>query len=139
MVNTSAVGETLNSGVCVVCSFCNFAVTPTAAREITHDYNYKELYKSLNKVEADSATLKAFVPTVASSMEIAIKSAIWYWKKENINTYADLDDIGKVSAAVNYPAKLKLKTFNTDGINGLDERKRFYSILKDVFNYENCK
>lgn len=75
----------------------------------------------------------------ASNLEYAIKSAAWYWKKNNINKYADIDDIEKVSAAINYPDLLNQKVFKTDGIRMLDKRKEYYRNLKTILKYDECK
>ncbi|MFT3793657.1 hypothetical protein [Flavobacterium sp.] len=61
-----------------------------------------------------------------------------YWDKENINQYADEDNVEKVSAAVNYPNLLTKKPFSASGVNGLVERKNYYEYLKEIFNYEDC-
>ena len=107
--------------------------------QITNIENYQGYYQSLfNKLPNDSQ-IKSFVPTLASSMETAIKSTVWYWKKENINKYADLDDVERVSAAVNFPARLNSAIFSSTGINGLEDRRRFCNNLKNIFDYENCK
>lgn len=106
---------------------------------VTHDYGYKGFYKHLNSKEPTAKELSEFVPKVASNLEFAIKSAAWYWQKNNINQYADKDDLERVSAAINYPNLLNKKEFNSDEINGLTERKKTYDLMKIIFNYENCK
>ncbi len=107
--------------------------------QLTHDYNYKAFYKSLYNKEADAIELKVFVPKVANSLEMAMRSAIWYWKKEKINQYADKDDLARVSAAINLQSMADDATINVGKINGYIERKKYYLILKNIFDYENCK
>lgn len=106
---------------------------------ITHDYGYKEFYKHLFSKEPTTKELEQFVPKVASNLEYAIKSAAWYWKKNNINKYADKDEIEKVSAAINYPNLLNQKVFKSDGIRMLDKRKEYYRNLKNILKYDECK
>ena len=107
--------------------------------QLTHDYNYKDYYKSIYGVNPEEEILKKFVPTLANSMEMAMKSAVWYWKKGNINKHAEKDDLVRVCAAVNYPALSDNSKINENNINGFKERKRYYLILKTFFDYENCK
>lgn len=56
-----------------------------------------------------------------------------YLKKKN--EYADLDDLGNVSSIVNAGSP----HINTERLNGYEERKNYYLILKNFFDYENCK
>ncbi|MEO7522466.1 MAG: hypothetical protein ABIT58_00150 [Ferruginibacter sp.] len=137
--------------------------------QITHDYNYLEFYDDLKKTDflkkyekqrlnenetfSDYLTRSKdksfpdgfidefilFVKSIAGSTEMAMKSAIWYWKKKKINQYADADDLGKTTAAINYPSELTKKTVNTDVLNGYEDRKKILLRCKDIFDYENCK
>ena len=50
----------------------------------------------------------------------AVDSAVWYWKKHNLNKYADLDDI-----------KMITREFN-GGYNGLEDRTRCVDIFKKI-------
>lgn len=70
-------------------------------------------------------------------MYYACDAAGWYWHINGINEYADNDDIIGVSAKVNAPSAKKQKT--SEGINGFDNRKKYYELLKIIFDYENCK
>ncbi len=106
--------------------------------QLTHDYNYKELYKiGSGKVPTDEELIE-FVPKVAKSMKIACQGSAWYWDKLKINTYADNDDSNKVSAAINRPKALNDET-ELNNINGLDKRILYTSYFKLAMNYENCK
>ena len=101
-------------------------------------YNYIPFYKSIYFTEPDAKTLEKFVSTIATSMEWAMKSAIWYWKTNKINDYADQDDVDRVSAAVNFPQRLKEQPFTTNGMYGVLERRRYCFLFKSIFDYENC-
>ena len=59
-------------------------------------------------------------------------------EKNNVNKYADLDDVDRVSAAINRPSLLKNKVFNPDSINGLDSRRKLYILVKNILDEENC-
>ncbi|TRX30454.1 hypothetical protein FNW52_20135 [Flavobacterium sp. ZT3R18] len=117
--------------------------------QLTHDYNYEpyfEYWKSVPKTEVGVfvfppkveppkifTDFEYFVKSISSNLFLACDSAGWYWKNNNINKYADLDDIRKVSAKVNNPSASE----NTTGvINGLAERTVIYNLLKPIFEYE---
>ncbi len=74
---------------------------------------------------------------ISTGMYYACDAAGWYWHINGINEYADNDDIIGVSAKVNAPSAKKQKT--SEGINGFDNRKKYYELLKIIFDYENCK
>lgn len=109
--------------------------------QLTHKENYQNFYKSYyNKKENPAEKeLKAFVPLVASDLKIALASAGWYWKDKNVGQYADKDDVGKVSAAINYPKALTTNPFSSAGIKMLDKRKLYYELIKEFFHYDECK
>lgn len=74
-----------------------------------------------------------FVKSISTDLFFVCDSVGWYWKKNNINKYADLADIRKVSAKVNNPSASE----NSSGtINGLDERTEIFNFLKPIFEYE---
>lgn len=117
--------------------------------QLTHNYNYAPYFnywKSVPNKEKDDfefppkeeenkmfTVYKDFVKSVATDLFLACDSAGWYWKKNNINKYADLDNIRKVSAKVNNPSASE----NTkETINGLAERTEIYNLLKPIFEYE---
>lgn len=103
---------------------------------ITHDYNYESFYEHLNGKKPTNTELQEFVPKLASSTELAVKSAVWYLNNVNIQNYFNDDNVNNVSAAINYPKALTTK--NYDSINGLLERKRFFNLLKEIIGYEEC-
>jgi predicted chitinase len=107
--------------------------------QVTKKGGYIDFYEYLFKKKPTEAQLKEFVPQVATNLEYAVLSAGWYWNKNNINQYADKDDLGRVSAAINHPKSLNKIPFNTDSLNGMKDRKDFCTLLKIIFNYENCK
>lgn len=48
-------------------------------------------------------------------------SALWYWNTNNLNKYADLDDLGTITKKIN------------GGFNGLDDRKKWLNHYKNEF------
>ena len=53
----------------------------------------------------------------------AIESALWFWQRNNLNSFADRDD-------------LKGQTFKINGgYNGLEERLKYYEKAKQVLAY----
>lgn len=52
--------------------------------------------------------------------EYALKSACWFWNKNNLNQYADKDDIITITKRIN------------GGTNGLDDRKSILSKAKKI-------
>lgn len=111
---------------------------------VTSKSNYEKFYVHLFSNNPDTNQLTAFVPNVAKKLEYAVRSGGWYWtdadqSMKNINEFADLDDIEKVSAAINHPSILHDKKLDTGKINGYAKRKEYYEYLKTIFNYENCK
>lgn len=108
--------------------------------QLTHDYNYKELYKAKEKKEPSDIELKEFVPKIATSMKLACQGSAWYWNKLKAYQYADIDDPTKVSASINYPKALNGNENDIASINHLSERKLYTNKLKQIFNYEKfCK
>jgi putative chitinase len=52
-------------------------------------------------------------------------SALWFWNKNNINKYADLDDVKKVTRTIN------------GGYNGLKHRKELLEKYKTIFEVQS--
>jgi hypothetical protein len=80
-----------------------------------------------------------FVKLLSISIYWACDSAGWYWNKTKLNKFANDDEnaIIVVSAKVNNPSASENPTGT--GINGLDDRKKYFELLKQIFDYENCK
>ncbi len=104
---------------------------------ITKKNNYKTFYKFLFGQDPTENELKDFVPKLASSTEMAAKSAAWYLNALNIQKYFNEDNVNNVSAAINYPKALETKNYSS--INGLDERQHYFELFKEVLNYDECK
>lgn len=77
--------------------------------QVTGKDNYRECSKYMYNDERLLET-----PDLLLDKEKACLSAIWYWKKHHLNTFADADDILTMTRKIN------------GGVNGLDERKRYY-------------
>jgi len=84
----------------------------------------------------DMKKVNELVSKVSTDIYYACDSAGWYWQKNKINQYADKDDIIGVSAKVNNPSATN--TTSTSRINGFEERKKFYDLMKIILDYENC-
>jgi putative chitinase len=61
-------------------------------------------------------------PSWLESPEGAVKSALWYWNKNSLNTYADVEDIRGMTKRIN------------GGYNGLDERIAYYEKAKKALS-----
>jgi putative chitinase len=57
-------------------------------------------------------------PELITEPKTAVESACWFWRSRGLNILADLDDIVAVTKRIN------------GGVNGLDDRKKFYSKLQ---------
>jgi len=79
--------------------------------QITGKSNYLELSKSLGIDLIKN-------PTMLSQPEMAVISACWFWKKFNLNKYADTLDIKNATKRIN------------GGYNGLDDRIKLYELAK---------
>ncbi len=82
--------------------------------QITGKNNYNSFIKDMD--------LDIKLEELATNKEISIKSAIWYWNKNNLNKYADNDDIEAQTRAIN------------GGDNGLKERLKYYNEIKELLN-----
>ena len=82
--------------------------------QITGKDNYKGLKKDL---KIDYVNNPNFLLTEADSMV----AAVWYWTKNNLNKYADQDDIKNVTRRIN------------GGYNGLNHRKLLLDKYKEIF------
>lgn len=55
---------------------------------------------------------------LSTDISVAIKSAIWFWNKNNLNKYCDNNDFIGLTKRIN------------GGLNGLEDRKKYYEALK---------
>jgi len=79
--------------------------------QITGRNNYKKLSEDIG-VDFISN------PELLKTPKYAVESACWYWKKANLNSSADIDDIKGVTKKIN------------GGYNGLQNRINFYNLAK---------
>lgn len=84
--------------------------------QITGKNNYSSLAKEFN-MSLDEVT------KWLETSEGATLSAGWFWHLRNLNDYADDDDIVKITKLIN------------GGTNGLQERKKLYSLAKDILSH----
>lgn len=61
------------------------------------------------------------IPDFLQTFEGAVQSACWFWENNNLNQYADNDDILTMTKRIN------------GGTIGLEDRKRHYEHAKHVF------
>ena len=85
--------------------------------QITGRYNYNMLNRWLNKPELDVY----HYPRLLKRPDLAVLSAIHFWRVRNLNTLADEDNFMAVTRAVN------------GGIRGLTDRHELLERAKDVF------
>ena len=83
------------------------------AFQTTGKNNYTAFGKSIKKSPEDTATYM-------ETLDGAIESAFYYWCKNNLNTYADKDDIDDVSHIIN------------GGTIGLNERHGLYIKIQTI-------
>jgi putative chitinase len=76
-------------------------------------------YTAFSKWANDPAILET--PEIVSQPKYAVLSAIYFWSVNNLNQYADKDDIEGCTRRVNGKKML-----------GLIERKHFYEVLKSL-------
>ncbi|WP_222937508.1 LysM peptidoglycan-binding domain-containing protein [Spartinivicinus ruber] len=60
---------------------------------------------------------------VAQNPTVVVDAAGWYWNKNNLNRYADQDDIRTITRRIN------------GGLNGLDDRQHYLTQAKQALNY----
>lgn len=61
-------------------------------------------------------------PTLAATPLVGFRVAGWYWDSRNLNALADTRDFVGITRAIN------------GGLNGLDQRQRYYETAKRVLN-----
>ena len=80
--------------------------------QITGRFNYENVSQALF---VDLRLLDK--PSLLEEPQYAVESACYFWKSNNLNALADEDDIVAVTKRIN------------GGVNGLDDRKRYYDKL----------
>jgi putative chitinase len=81
--------------------------------QLTGKSNYQAFADSLEMNVED-------VPAFLETFEGAIQSACWFWEANNLNQYADTDDILTMTKRIN------------GGTIGLEDRKKHYEHAKHV-------
>lgn len=82
--------------------------------QLTGRANYTECGKAINSDLINNPDL------ICNDKEISIKVACWFWNKNNLNQYADKDDIISITKRVN------------GGLNGIESRKEILERAKLV-------
>lgn len=60
-------------------------------------------------------------PDLLLQPEMALTSACWFWKKRNLNEFADKDDIIMITKRIN------------GGTNGLNDRQQYLDSFKNIY------
>lgn len=79
--------------------------------QLTGRANYREYGKALG-VDLENN------PDLAKDPEISVRTALEYWKRKKLNSFADKDDILTITRRIN------------GGTNGLDDRKKYLDRAK---------
>lgn len=82
--------------------------------QLTGTDNYKACSKALN------IDLMKNPDLIVSNAEVCVKTACWYWSVNNLNKYADIDDIKTITKRIN------------GGYNGLEDRTKILNTAKKV-------
>ena len=61
-------------------------------------------------------------PELLSTPEWAVKSSLWFWERNNLNSIADSGDFKKITKRIN------------GGLNGYDDRLRLYELCEKTFS-----
>ena len=82
--------------------------------QLTGTDNYKACTKALN------VDLMKNPDLIISNAEICMKTACWFWDKNNLNTLADKDDVKTITKRIN------------GGYNGIEDRESILKRAKSV-------
>ncbi len=82
--------------------------------QLTGKSNYQRFANSID-------TALSEIPDYLGTFEGAVQSACWFWETNNLNQYADTDDILTMTKRIN------------GGTIGLEDRKKHYEHAKHVF------
>lgn len=83
--------------------------------QITGRDNYNKLSKALGVDLIGN-------PEILETPELAVRSAYWFWKNNNLNKYADIRDFKRITRIIN------------GGYNGLKERTELYEKALEVLD-----
>ncbi|MGK0211198.1 MAG: putative chitinase [Polaribacter sp.] len=83
--------------------------------QLTGKNNFQQLSEASGQNFIDT-------PEKVSEPKWALTSACWFWKKNNINKYADQDDVHMVTKRIN------------GGYNGLQDRQHYLEEFKKIYN-----
>lgn len=84
--------------------------------QLTGTDNYKACSKALN------IDLMKNPDLIVSNAEVCVKTACWYWSVNNLNKYADVDNIKTITKRIN------------GGYNGLEDRTKILNAAKKVLD-----
>ncbi|RDU62055.1 glycoside hydrolase [Helicobacter didelphidarum] len=82
--------------------------------QLTGKENYTRFAKSIDRELSEAVEY-------CTSDEGALESALYFWKRENLNKFCDNDDIKAMTKRIN------------GGFNGLEERQKKYEMYKGIF------
>jgi putative chitinase len=82
--------------------------------------NYQKARDDIRKIVSDAPDFE-YTPEVLEEFPWALLSAVSYFRRHNINRFADRDDIRGVTCAVN------------GGLNGFEDRKRYLTKAKGIW------
>ena len=85
--------------------------------QLTGKGNYEEFSKDF-----DLDDVMKNPDLVSDDLTVAVKSAIWFWIRNDLNKYADSNDVRGCTRRIN------------GGYNGLDERTKLYETIKKCLN-----
>ena len=105
---------------------------------ITSKSNYKSFYEKTYKKIPSDTELEFVVSKVAKELDFAKLTSSWYLKQSKIKEYFNEEiSVLNVSACINRPKSLIDKKY--DEMNGIPDREKYFDLLKQIFDYENCK
>ena len=84
--------------------------------QLTGTDNYKACSKALN------IDLMKNPDLIVSNAEVCVKTACWFWSVNNLNKYADVDNIKTITKRIN------------GGYNGLEDRTKILNTAKKVLD-----
>lgn len=84
--------------------------------QLTGTDNYKACSKALN------IDLMKNPDLIVSNAEVCVETACWFWNKNNLNQYADKDDVITITKKIN------------GGLNGIESRKEILTLAKQHLN-----